>query len=751
VISPARLRRLASLSPGTLLHRVRRRLASGVAEGWLGVRDRLVPTLRTGAEEVALRPLLDAYDFDLLEPLRAEATAFAAHALEHRFDLLGSGWVRVEHGMPCRGLEGHFYPPAPAVRPDGDGCWLDSRIDPANRRAARRVWRLVEGKYQPIDWAIDFRSGFRWRGERRAARLPNPPVGADVKVPWELARMQHLPQLAWSFMLGQAKGAEGPRPEACRQEFRNQVLDFIAANPPRFGVNWASPMDVAIRAAGWALTWSLFHVAGARFDEPFLRVFAASLRAHVRHVAARLEWDPETRGNHYLACVSGMAVVAAALSDDPETDAWLGFGARALVEEVDFQFHPEGTHFEGSTGYHRLAAEMVVYASAVLAGVPEERLHRAARRASRPLGGVPAGAPLPPRGAQGPFPDRYLARIAGMSRFVRDFARPDGCAPQIGDTDSGRFFRSFPRVAWRTVAGAKVRYTHLDGYAALPDEAAYPDVDHLDHGHLRAAVAGLLADEAVPEGPAAAAEAALVRALAGGRPLRVYGAAMAPALPAASPVPPVTVPAVRRGVALRAPGGDLREGLRFTAAVAFGLYLFRSHRLYLVVRCGAPPAAGGAHAHNDQLGVELWVDGAPWLSDPGTYVYTPLPERRNAYRSVHAHSAPPLGGEEPSRLGAGLFHLPPTARARCLAFGEGGFVGELRSLHGGVRRAVRLTAEAVEFHDEEWGALGERARDRTGFDMPKGVPISPGYGMLHRRAWSVSVPEGAWHLLDERD
>src|ERR1700683_3670690 len=27
----------------------------------------------------------------------------------HRFDLLGSGWVRVEHGMHCRGLGGHRH------------------------------------------------------------------------------------------------------------------------------------------------------------------------------------------------------------------------------------------------------------------------------------------------------------------------------------------------------------------------------------------------------------------------------------------------------------------------------------------------------------------------------------------------------------------------------------------------------------------------------------------------------------------
>ena len=50
--------------------------------------------------------------------------------LEHRFDLLGSGWVKVHHGMEAAGLEAYRYPPG---RPFRDDFRLARRANPANR------------------------------------------------------------------------------------------------------------------------------------------------------------------------------------------------------------------------------------------------------------------------------------------------------------------------------------------------------------------------------------------------------------------------------------------------------------------------------------------------------------------------------------------------------------------------------------------------------------------------------------------
>jgi hypothetical protein len=139
------------------------------------------------------------------EPLVRDAERIAAvsdHWLNHRFDLLGSGWVRVRHGMECRGLEGHRFANEAPVGHDPDGRWLERRIPKPNLMESQRIWRLVEHDYTPIDWQLDFKSGYRWSEQTwyREVRSGHRP-GADIKVPWELGRMQHLPQLALAHAL----------------------------------------------------------------------------------------------------------------------------------------------------------------------------------------------------------------------------------------------------------------------------------------------------------------------------------------------------------------------------------------------------------------------------------------------------------------------------------------------------------------------------------------------------------------------
>src|SRR5215469_1917719 len=43
---------------------------------------------------------------EVLTPRAQEIFALTRNYLGHRFDLLGSGWVQVKHGMRCAGLEG---------------------------------------------------------------------------------------------------------------------------------------------------------------------------------------------------------------------------------------------------------------------------------------------------------------------------------------------------------------------------------------------------------------------------------------------------------------------------------------------------------------------------------------------------------------------------------------------------------------------------------------------------------------------
>ena len=190
--------------------------------------------------------LLESVDQTEIDSL----SALCGRYLNHEFDLLGSGWVQVRHGMTCKGLNGIRYDHGSQVNCDKNGDWLQNRVYPANRKRSQAIWKLVDTDYIPIDWQRDFKSGYRWNETTWFRDIPLGHLpGVDIKVPWELARMQHLPQLALAFnLLDSSPGNEPLRHQLC-SGFRNQILDFLATNPPRFGVNWQCAMDVAIRVA----------------------------------------------------------------------------------------------------------------------------------------------------------------------------------------------------------------------------------------------------------------------------------------------------------------------------------------------------------------------------------------------------------------------------------------------------------------------------------------------------------------------
>lgn len=708
------------------------------------VKDGQPPALGGYAPEMAAAVLAPQW-----EPI----AAITGQYLDHRFDLLGSGWVRVGHGMRCRGFEGHRYRP---VAPSA------GTVSPGNRARARAIRRLTDPDYRPIDWQIDFKSGYRWSERRwyRTIRFGHEP-GVDVKVPWELGRLQHLVQLAWAYIGARAKEPGFEAPETYVSEFRNQVLDFLSANPPRFGVNWYSTMEVAIRAANLLLAFDLFRRHGARFDAAFIGEFTAAVEAHGRHIVNNPEGSEAHRANHYLAGIAGLLFIAAYLPRTPETDRWLAFAVRQLIAEVERQFTPDGANFEASTGYHRLSAEMAVYATALVLGLPRDKRAALAEYDSRPWRHHP---PLPPAPLQmhplpgagdaprSPFPPWYFERLERMAEFSMHVTKPDGRPVQIGDTDSGRFFKLCPLYKRMTAGEARRTLANLAGYDDLPDDQPYWDEEPLDHRGVVGAINGLFArsDFAAFAGRRGAVETAVAAGLAGGRTIAGYRGQGGPpaaegcrvSLAGGTPAdtgPAPTMPA--REIVVELPDPSVLDGLTAVAYPDFGLFIWRSPRLFLSVRCGPIGQNGnGGHAHHDQLAVELNVDGVDWLADPGSYVYTPSPGHREAYRSVHAHAAPRAGSGEPARRALGLFRLDDTAQARCLRFDATGFHGVHSGFGGPVYRTIAVDGGRIVIGDGPGAGPGSggAGRGRTVVGTPEAlralfpasVPFSPGYGRI---------------------
>ena len=644
--------------------------------------------------------------------------------LDHRFDILGSGWQEIRHGLRRQGLAGHAYPPGPAVEADPAGQWLRGRINPANLAESQRIWRFIEPPYAPIDWQLDIKSGYRWsEGAYFRDITYGDRLGVDVKVPWELARLQHLPQLALAYRAATA-GTPGFEPaERYATEFRNQVLDFLAANPPRFGVNWTCAMDVALRIVNVLLALDLFRDAGATFDRPFLDVVTRSTAEHARHIVEALEWAEAGRGNHYLSDILGLLFAAAYLPRSPETDAWLAFATREFLAEAELQFLDDGGNVEASTAYHRLSGELLAFGTALLAGLKEDELEALAGPFAPLDMRAPQPTPVPLRqdedGRRTPLPQDMFVMLARAAELTRDATKPSGEIVQWGDNDSGRVAKLCP--PWRRAEGA--------------DRAEPPWVeDALDHRAFVAVAAALTTRDDLAAWAGWSADAAVASALARGRakpvpvacpPMEVRGADPDTLIGEFGRWPEEC----RRVIEIPLPAG-VTQNLRRAAYPRFGHYAFAGPRFFLAIRCPASGAEGGpGHAHDDALTVELQVDGQDLVVDPGTFVYTPLPAERNRYRAAAAHFCPRPLGKPSADLAQGLFQISGLPASRCLFFGESGFAGEAQGRGWTARRVLRLHPGRIVIAD--LSLTGPLAPLTAADELP---PVCIGYGCQTTRS-----------------
>jgi uncharacterized heparinase superfamily protein len=294
-------------------------------------------------------------------PQAASAIRVAERLLRHEFDMLGSGpFVPKDPDRPARA---HGYMP------------IDWTLDPVrNLRFPNHVpfkeWRLYEMR----------------------------PGLADIKHPWELARCQHFAVLTQAFRL------TGRREFAA--EVLDEIADFMEANPEGRGIQWTCTMDVALRAASWAMALEDLRIAG--YEHPSMEAAYEALFHHGHFVFENLENHYEVTSNHFLSNVVGLLFVALVFEGDSAAKTWAEFCVSSLEKEIEVQVLPDGADYESSVPYHRLVAELF------LAG---------ARLAE--CGGTPLSA-------------GYRGRLESMIDFMAGCLRPDGLMPIIGDADDGR-------------------------------------------------------------------------------------------------------------------------------------------------------------------------------------------------------------------------------------------------------------------------------------------------------------------------
>jgi hypothetical protein len=261
----------------------------------------------------------------------------------------------------------HEFPIFDRVIETGKG--IDWRFDYHNRVGTPAVW------FRKIPF-LDFqRSG-------------------DHKYIWELNRHQHLVVLARHWA-----NEHDPRAPA---EIATQIASWDAQNPFLRSVNWASALEVAMRALSWI--WVL-HYCGAALPAETRARLGTMLLQHGVAISQNLStyFAPNT---HIL----GEGVALHALGMTLGREDWVDLGAGIVDRELRAQVLDDGFHFELSSYYHVYALDMFLFHYQL-------------------------------RGRPGHF-DPVLRK---MTRVAAVLQSSDGLFPLIGDDDGGRFYHPYGR------------------------------------------------------------------------------------------------------------------------------------------------------------------------------------------------------------------------------------------------------------------------------------------------------------------
>lgn len=256
-------------------------------------------------------------------------------------------------------------------------------------------------QYREINWFLDPQSNVTYSKGTWYRTAKNTNVqSADVKYPWELSRFQHFTLIGEAYKL--------TKDEIYAQEFKDQVTDWINANPPKLGINWACTMEVGIRIANW-IVGLMYFIESDCIDNEFLGLFYNSAITHGDHIYNNLENLQVYTSNHYTANLAGLFILSIFLPESSKSKRWKKFSLKELEKEIDAQTLDSGWQYESSTAYHRLVTEMFLYSY---------------------IFGKNTGVS---------FSASFIIKLQNMINVMECVSKTDGKLPQIGDNDSGRF------------------------------------------------------------------------------------------------------------------------------------------------------------------------------------------------------------------------------------------------------------------------------------------------------------------------
>ncbi len=251
-----------------------------------------------------------------------------------------------------------------------------------------------------INWHTDFKSGKFWNNDHYTKiQIINQKDNSDIKVPWELSRLQHFTDLGKAFWLTED--------ETYLREFVSTVENWQSENKIDHGPNWTCSMEIAIRVIN--IIWGLYFFSAKNLlTDSFVQNTIHMIYYHAMHIEKNLEIiDDGANSNHLLSNYLGLFYIGLLFPQFDRSQKWRQLACEGLEKEIMAEINTDGADYECSTSYHRLVLE--IFLSAYILG--QKNSYN--------------------------FSESYKNRLQKMLHFSESITTQSGVTPYIGDNDDG--------------------------------------------------------------------------------------------------------------------------------------------------------------------------------------------------------------------------------------------------------------------------------------------------------------------------
>lgn len=291
--------------------------------------------------------------------------------------------------------ENFGYPPDLAV------AWRQRLVAEADRIVQGRL-TLFDLEDCDLGGAIDW--NYEYKARKRSPMTPSSQVDyrdhavtGDCKFVWEPNRHCHLVVLARAYRI--------TKDERYATAALGQLESWIRACPFGIGMNWRSPLELAIRLINWVFTLELLRESAA---------LSADRLKHLLPVVYQHLWEITRKysrfssaNNHLIGEAAGVFIAASYFEGLKKSAGWRNEARDILTREIIAQTYADGGTREQATGYHLFSLEFFVLAGLTARNVGTD------------------------------FSTAYWDRLEKMFGFVAGLTEASNSLPMIGDADDG--------------------------------------------------------------------------------------------------------------------------------------------------------------------------------------------------------------------------------------------------------------------------------------------------------------------------